>query len=69
MSLHQEHVMGTLDVGRAADVSVLDLVERPAELTDGYETVTAEERLVPTGCLRDGEWIEATAGRREMIAA
>jgi len=69
VSLHQEHVMGTLDVGRAADVSVLDLVEGPAELTDGHETVIADERLVPVGCLRDGEWIEATAGQHEMIAA
>jgi len=60
---------GTLDVGRSAEVSVLRLDEGPAELTDGYEVIVADERLVPVGCLRDGEWIAATAGMTHAAAA
>ena len=30
-------------------------------LSDGFETITASQRLVPVGCLRAGEWIEADA--------
>ena len=61
-SIHREHEYGTLEVGRGAEVSVLRLVEGDAQLTDGYETVEATQRLVPVGCVRAGEWIEATQG-------
>jgi len=61
-SIHREHEYGSLQVGRGAEVSVLRLVQGEAHVTDGYETVTTTERLVPVGCVRDGEWIEATAG-------
>lgn len=56
-TIGREHEIGTLDVGRVADVSVLAQVEGPAELSDGYETVVADDRLVSIGCLRKGEWI------------
>jgi dihydroorotase len=51
--------LGTLAAGRPADVSVLRIEEGEALLSDGYETLSAPQRLVPVGCLRAGEWIEA----------
>ncbi len=68
-SIHHEHELGTLSIGRGAEVSVLRLEEGPASLTDGYEVVEANERLVPVGCLRAGEWIAATAGLEPALAA
>jgi dihydroorotase len=53
--------LGTLAAGRPAEVSVLRIDEGEALLSDGYETITASQRLVPVGCLRAGEWIEADA--------
>ncbi len=53
--------LGTLAPGRSAEVSVLRIEEGDVELSDGYETMTAPHRLVPVGCLRAGEWIEADA--------
>ncbi len=38
---------------------MLRIDEGDAELSDGFETITASRRLVPVGCLRAGEWIEA----------
>jgi dihydroorotase len=38
-------------------------------LSDGYETITADRRLVPVGCVRGGEWILATAGQPHAVAA
>ncbi len=68
-SIHRSHELGTLDVGRDAEVSVLRIEEGPAELSDGYEVLTAARRLVPVGCVRGGEWIEAVAGIGEPAAA
>jgi dihydroorotase len=51
--------LGTLAVGRPAEVSVLRIEEGNAVLSDGFETITASRRLVPVGCLRAGQWIEA----------
>ena len=63
-------VYGTLDVGRDAEVSILRLVDGPAHLTDGYEQIEADQRLVPVGCVRGGEWIAATAGLEpELVPA
>jgi dihydroorotase len=61
---------GTLDIGRPAEVSVLRLVEGPAHLSDGFETIEASQRLVPVGCVRGGEWMAATAGLEpELVGA
>jgi dihydroorotase len=61
---------GTLDVGRDAEISVLRLVDGPAHLTDGFETIDADERLVPVGCVRGGQWMTATAGMTpELVGA
>lgn len=68
-AIHRSGEYGTLDVGRSAEVSVMRMEAGPAELTDGYETITVEEHLTPVGCLRAGEWIAATAGMTHMAAA
>ena len=61
---------GTLEVGRAAEISVMRLVEGLAHLSDGYETLDADRRLVPVGCVRGGEWIAATAAvEPELVGA
>ncbi|MCU1427395.1 MAG: amidohydrolase [Actinomycetia bacterium] len=57
--VHREHELGSLAPGRVADVSVLRIDEGPARLSDGFETIEAARRLVPVGCLRAGEWIDA----------
>jgi dihydroorotase len=57
----RDHELGTLAPGRAAEVSVLRIDEGEALLSDGFETITASQRLVPVGCLRSGTWIEADA--------
>jgi dihydroorotase len=57
--IHREDELGTIAPGRIANVSVLRLVEGDFELSDGFETVTATQRLAPVGCLRAGSWIEA----------
>ncbi|MGD9792666.1 MAG: amidohydrolase/deacetylase family metallohydrolase [Acidimicrobiia bacterium] len=61
-ALHLSDRYGTLEVGREAEISVFEMIEGEALLTDGYETVAADRRLVPIGCVRAGEWIRATAG-------
>jgi dihydroorotase len=53
----------------AAEISVLRIEEGDAVLSDGYETLTAERRAVPVGCVSDGEWILATAGNSHAVAA
>jgi dihydroorotase len=59
--LHLDHEIGSLAPGREADVSVLRMVDGPAVLSDGFESVTVDRRLVPVGCLRAGTWIDADA--------
>ena len=61
-AIHMGDRYGTLDVGREAEISILKFDEGEAHLTDGFETVISEHRLVPVGCVRAGEWIRATAG-------
>lgn len=51
--------LGALAPGRCADVTVLEVDAGPAELSDGFETLVADRRLAPVGCLRAGEWITA----------
>lgn len=68
-AIHHEHELGRLDVGRPAEVSVMRLEAGPAELSDGHQTVVADQRLVPVGCVRAGEWIVATAADVHAPAA
>lgn len=58
-SIKREHELGSLAVGRAAEVSVLAVEEGPHDVSDGWETVTVDKRLVPVGCLRAGTWFDA----------
>jgi dihydroorotase len=60
-TIRRDDELGRLEPGRVAEVSVLRIDEGPAELSDGVETVVADQRLVPVGCLRAGTWIDATA--------
>jgi dihydroorotase len=53
--------LGTLQAGRSANVSVLRIEEADVELSDGYERIPADRKLVPVGCVVAGEWIEAAA--------
>jgi dihydroorotase len=62
-AIGRAHELGTLDVGRAAEVSVLRVDEGRFAMSDGFETITARRRLRPVGCLRAGTWIEAAASR------
>lgn len=59
-SIRRSDQLGTLDVGRDAEVSVLRIDEGPAEFSDGFETIVGERRLVPVGCVRGGTWYEAS---------
>jgi dihydroorotase len=52
--------IGALDVGREADISVLQVLEGGFELKDNSgEVVRAEKLIVPVFCLRAGEMFEA----------
>ncbi len=51
--------LGALAPGRVADVTVLRVEEGECSLSDGYEDIPAQRRLVPVGCVRAGEWIAA----------
>jgi dihydroorotase len=54
-------VLGSLAVGRRAEISVLALhTDGPYPVSDGLETITAPAALSPVGCVRDGTWIRAT---------
>jgi dihydroorotase len=51
-----EDRLGSLSPRRAADITVLELVDGPTRLTDGaHETVDAEQSLVPRWVVRRGE--------------
>jgi dihydroorotase len=72
-SIRRSDELGTLGVGRAAEVSVLRVDEGPVAFSDGFETVASDRRLAPVGCVRGGTWIEATgpfsAAARQAAAA
>ena len=62
--------IGSLAKGRAADVSVVDLVPGPWALRDNSgETVTAERAIVPRFALRDGVRYDADSPLLPELAA
>lgn len=61
--------LGQLAVGRAAHVSVLDLADRPVELSDGYRTITYDRVIDPVGCTVAGRWFDATAYAQPVAVA
>lgn len=65
-SLRRPHELGALAPGRVADVSVLAVEEGEFTVTDGFEVLAVERRLVPVGCLRAGAW---HAADRVRVAA
>ena len=68
-SIHYEHELGALAAGRVAEVSVLAVEHGAHEVSDGYETLTVERRLVPVGCLRAGAWFDAEVGAARVPVA
>jgi dihydroorotase len=67
-AIGRQHELGTLEPGRPAEISLLTVEEGPVVLSDGVETMTADRRLVPVGCVRAGEWVEATAAAPAVAA-
>jgi len=57
--IRRDDQLGALAPGRTAEISVLRIAEGSFELSDGFETMTVDERLVPVGCVRAGEWVAA----------
>lgn len=58
--IRREHELGSLAMGRCADVTVLRVVDGRRVLSDGHETLMAERCLEAVGCLRAGTWIETS---------
>jgi dihydroorotase len=59
--INRQDQLGQLTPGREADITVLRVDEGPAELSDGYEILTADRRLAAVGCFRGGDWFDAIA--------
>lgn len=68
-SIRKSDEYGTLGIGRSAEVSVLRIEEGVFTLSDGHETLRTNKRLRAVGCLRAGEWFEATHDRTRMSEA
>ena len=57
--LRMSDVLGSLQPGRAADVSVIELLPGAWKLSDNSgEVVTAKEMIIPAFCLRDGAYFD-----------
>lgn len=53
----RSHELGTVAVGRSADISVLrHRDDGPFPVSDGVETVDSPTALEPVGCVRAGQW-------------
>jgi dihydroorotase len=60
--LGMEDELGSLEVGRAADISVLNVESGDWDLRDnGQVTVKTDRRFTPAFCLRAGERFDADA--------
>jgi len=68
-TIGRSDLLGDLGPGRVADISLLRVEDGPAELSDGYEEVMADRRLVAAGCLRAGRYHAATVGVPQPVAA
>jgi dihydroorotase len=66
-TIHRENELGSLGVGRVADISVLRVEDGDFPLSDGHEVLHTPRRLSPVGCVRAGQWIDA--GRRAATLA
>jgi dihydroorotase len=69
-AVHRESMLGAIEPGRSADLSVLEIVEGEAlPLSDGFETITVEKKLASAGCYRTGEWYPAGADVLDEVVA
>ncbi len=57
--LRRSDTLGAIAVGRAAHLSVLQIVDEPVRLSDGYRGINVERSLEPVGCTVDGRWYDA----------
>jgi dihydroorotase len=61
-AIRREDRLGSLSPGREADITVFELVDEPTRLTDGaYESLVAEQSLVPRWVVRRGQPIKIEA--------
>ena len=60
-SIRRQDELGSLAIGRGAEISVLRIEDGPVALSDGHESITADRHLVPVGCVRDGRWLPVEA--------
>lgn len=66
-AINRQQEYGTLEPGRAAEVSVLDIEEGPCTLSDGHEEIHTDRRLRAVGCLRNGHWFDAVHDRADSV--
>lgn len=56
-AIKRSHELGSIEVGRSADLSVLRLrTDGPFPVSDGVEVVDSPTALQPVGCVRSGAW-------------
>ena len=67
-AIRRSDELGRLEPGRTADISVLAIDAGSFLLSDGHETVVAEQRLRGIGCLRRGTWHERRDRQHEAAA-
>jgi len=60
--LRRPEQLGALEVGRVGDLSVLRVEEGEVMMSDGFESLATDRRLVAVGCARAGSWIPAGTG-------
>jgi len=56
-AIKRSHELGSIKIGRSADLSVLRLrTDGPFPVSDGVEVVDSPTALQPVGCVRSGAW-------------
>jgi dihydroorotase len=66
--IHRTDTLGALAPGREADITILEVQEGDVRLSDGFEVLATDRRLVPLGCYRAGEWIPSSPAVRAVAA-
>jgi dihydroorotase len=64
-SIRRSDQLGSLAIGRPAEISVVRIEHGDFALSDGFESIEVERRLVGHGCVRAGTWVPA----RSPVAA
>ena len=69
-AVHRESMLGALEPGRSADISLLEIVEGEGlSLSDGFESISVEKKLASAGCYRTGEWYPSGANLFDEVDA